>query len=239
MALLLAENLSKKFDRLTVLNEINLQIGEGDVLGVIGPNGAGKTTLINVLTGVIPVDKGRVLFRKIDITNMKAFERFRLGIGRTFQDVRPFLSLSVKENVAVASKMLGAEPSAVSETLQFFALEKLADTKLSECNLFIRKKVELAKAIVGKTYLVFLDEPFAGLAEQEIYELIDIIKNLNKNGLTFVVVEHVVTALVKLAKKILVIHLGAKLAEGSPSEIVSNQDVLKVYLGEQIEFAGS
>lgn len=239
MALLEAEKLSKKFGRLNVLNEISLQVEEGEILGIIGPNGAGKTTLINVLTGIIPVDKGRVFFRKTDITNMKAYERFRLGIGRTFQSVRPFLSLSVKENIAVAAKMRGANPSTVSESLQLFELEKHADTKISECNLFIRKKVELAKAVVGKSYLVFLDEPFAGLAEQEIYEFIDILKNLNKNGLTFVVVEHVVTALVRLAKKMLVIHLGAKLAEGSPSEIVSNQEVLKVYLGEQVEFAGS
>lgn len=239
MVLLEAEKLSKRFDRLTVLNDISLKVEDGQILGIIGPNGAGKTTLINVLTGIIPVDNGRVFFRETDITNMRAYERFRLGIGRTFQSVRPFLSLTVKENVAVAAKMRGENESTVSEALKLLDLERHSNMKAAECNLFIRKKVELAKAIVGKTYLVFLDEPFAGLVEQEIYEFIEVIKNLNKNGLTFVIVEHVVTALVKLANKMLVIHLGAKLAEGSPSEIVSNQEVLRVYLGEQIESAGS
>lgn len=226
-----AENISKRFGTLKVLNDINLTIEDKQILGIIGPNGAGKTTLINVLTGLVPADKGRIFFKNVDITRLRPHQRFKLGIGRTFQGVKLFLNLTVRENISVAAKMRGEDRTKVSDILGLLKLEDYSDTIVANCNLFVRKKVELAKAIVGKSHIVFLDEPFAGLAEHEILDLIEIIRYLNERGLTFVIIEHNVPALIKLVDKIIAMHLGTIIAEGVPTEVLSNEQVLKVYMG--------
>jgi len=233
MVLLSAINLNKRYGSVTSLNNFSFELERNEILGVIGPNGAGKTTLLNVLSGITRPDSGKIYLEKRDITRTTPHVKFKLGIGRTFQNVRPFLELTVKENLVVSLRARKADESQVNELLEIFELKHLAKEKVKNCNLFVRKKTELAKAIAGHPKLVLLDEPFAGLIDSEIEDLSSIIKNISLSNVSFIIVEHVVRALMKLATRIIVMHVGSKIAEGPPSEIVQNREVIRVYLGDK------
>lgn len=236
LKLLVAKNIQKSFGKKVVLRDVDMEVFRNDILGMIGPNGAGKTTLLNILTGNLAQDRGEIYLGGLDISRTKPHARFRMGVGRTFQNVRPFHSLTVEKNIRVAarlrveSKKVSAE---VMRIIELLGLKPYVDEAVSECSLIVRKKTELGKAVVGGAKLVLLDEPFAGLVEEEINDLAEDIKLLREEGVAFVIVEHVVSALMKLANRVFVLHLGTKLAEGTPHEIVKNTDVLQVYLGGQ------
>jgi branched-chain amino acid transport system ATP-binding protein len=233
MVLLSAVNLNKRYGSLTPLNNFSFELGRGEILGVIGPNGAGKTTLLNVLSGVTRPDSGKIYLERRDITRAPPHVRFNLGIGRTFQNVRPFLDLTVKENLVVSLRARKVDENHVNELLEIFKLEHFAQAKVKNCDLLVRKKTEIAKAIVGHPKLVLLDEPFAGLIDSEIEDLSSVIKNIKLRNVSFIIVEHVVRALMKLATRVIVMHGGSKIAEGTPSEIVQNHEVIRVYLGDK------
>jgi branched-chain amino acid transport system ATP-binding protein len=233
MVLLTAKDLSKRYGKITGLNNFSFELERGEILGVIGPNGSGKTTLLNVLSGITKPDGGKIYLEDLDITKLPPHERFKLGIGRTFQSVRPFLELTVKENLIVALRARKANEKQVNELLEIFELEHVAQEKVKNCNLLLRKKTEIAKAIAGNPKLVLMDEPFAGLTDPEIEDLSSIIKNINlTTRISFIIVEHVIRALMKLATRVIVMHTGSKLAEGAPIEIIQNREVIKVYLGD-------
>lgn len=237
---LTAKNIQKRFDKQVVLKGVDLEVLKGEVLGLIGPNGAGKTTLLNILTGTVVQDAGRIFLEGVDITRKKPHERFKLGIGRTFQNVKPFHTLTVEDNIKVAAWTRVGNTEAdrkVAETMEMLALTPYSNKMVYETSLLVRKKTELCKAVVGGAKIILLDEPFAGLVEEEINDIMQKIRVLQDRGLTFVIVEHVISALMKIANRVFVLHLGAKLAEGKPSEIVSNSEVLRVYLGDEFELA--
>jgi branched-chain amino acid transport system ATP-binding protein len=226
MPLLEVENLTKSFGGLTAVNNVSFNVDEGDVIGLIGPNGAGKTTLFKLISGFLKSDSGTVRFNGEDITGLAPHKIVNKGIARTFQVVRPFRHLPAIANVLVAC----ASPRA-SKKLEWLksperkALDMLELVGLSEMML------EMARALATEPDLLLLDEPFSGLNPIETDFLIKSIQRLHLDGYTMVIVEHKLRALMKLVRKVIVLHDGEKIAEGSPKEISQNKKVIEVYMG--------
>ena len=228
--------LTKRFGGITAVDRLSFDIYEGEILGLIGPNGAGKSTVLNLLSGTLKPNGGRIFFGGHDITRLKPHKRCWLGISRTYQSVRPFLNLTVRQNVEIGV-MFGAKDSknphlGAGEVIELLGLEGKEDKPVGSLNLFDRKKTEIAKAIATKPKLLMLDEPMAGLNNVEIDTLIQLLRQINREKrISMLIVEHVMRAIMTLSSRILVLHLGKKLAEGTPEEISRNQQVLEIYLG--------
>jgi branched-chain amino acid transport system ATP-binding protein len=231
----------RRFGGLTAVNQFDFQVEKGRIVGLIGPNGSGKSTLFNVITGFYPADAGRIIFRGEDITRRKTHEIARLGIGRTFQLVRPLLGMTVLENVATAvlygrdqeGSMTKARGRAL-ELLRFLRLDEKRDLPASGLVAAERKRLEIARALAIRPSLILLDETFSGLNETEVRESIGLIfKIRNELGITVFLIEHVMKAVMETCEKIIVIHYGVKLAEGSPEEVSRNPAVIDAYLGQK------
>jgi branched-chain amino acid transport system ATP-binding protein len=240
--MLRAEGIAKRFGGLIVLNGINMSVEAGEFVGLIGPNGAGKTTLFNVLTGMLQPNGGKVSFLGKEITSWPVNKVFLAGIARTFQVVRPFSSLTCKENVLVAYRSkfghVGSEEAARS-ALERLGLGKKTDKPAVDLNLGEKRKLELARAIVSKPKLLMLDEVMAGLNPTELDEMIDHICRLKEElNLTIVAVEHIMHVIMKLSHRILVLNQGKLIADGTPKEVAANEEVIKAYLGEDADVAG-
>ncbi len=232
-------NVAKRYGVKTVVDNVSFTATKGECLGIIGPNGAGKTTLFNVLDGSVPLDGGTVALGGTDLTRMPQYQRARMGVGRAYQVPRPFFGLSVFENVLVGV-MHG--PPAVRAGGGKRALDVLDAVGLSDKRnllaaglpLLDRKRLELAKAMSVGTEVLFLDEIAAGLTEHEVFELVDIV-NVLKRDHAVLWIEHIAHALAAAADRMMVLHFGAKLIEGKPSEVMATPIVQEVYLGISVD----
>jgi branched-chain amino acid transport system ATP-binding protein len=228
--------LSRSFGALKVIDNLDLEVEQGEILGVLGPNGAGKTTLFNVVAGVLEPSAGQVRFEGRDITRMRAWDRCRLGIGRTYQIPRPFTHMSVFENVLVAAVHGGrmrvrAAKERAQEMLEFIGLAHRGDLAAGRLSLLDLKRLELAKALALRPRLLLLDEIAGGLTDAECDALLEIVRALCARGVTVVWIEHVIHALRRIATRFAVLHYGSILCSGSPEEVMADSRVKEVYLG--------
>jgi branched-chain amino acid transport system ATP-binding protein len=239
--LLQATGVSKRFGGVLANDDVSLDVAPGDVVGLIGPNGAGKTTFFDMLCGVKPSgakvgpDSGTVTFRERDITRMRSHQICSLGIGRAFQIVRVFDGIDVLGNVAVGALMrtrslVEAEERA-AEVISLVGLDGRDRTMASDLTLAERKRLEMARALATGPELLMLDEVMAGLTPREMREAVQIIQGINASGITVVLVEHVLEAVMSLCNRVVVLHQGRKIAEGPPHEVVEDQNVIEAYLG--------
>jgi branched-chain amino acid transport system ATP-binding protein len=242
-ALLEVRHVTKRFAGLVAVNDVDFSLMQGEILGLIGPNGAGKTTLISLISGTLTPTSGEVLFQGEAINNVQAYRRARLGIGRTFQIMRPFPGLSVLDNVAVGAlfgrdggqaKLASAREQARA-CLDFVGLGKHIDQRADELGGPGRKRLELAKALAMQPKVLLCDEVMAGLNHVEIEEVIEVIQKVRTQGISILVIEHVIKAIKSLSDRLLVLHHGEKIAEGTPEAVLSNPTVVQAYLGRKRE----
>lgn len=231
--LLSVQKVSKRFGGLWALREVDLDVDEGEILGIIGPNGAGKTTLFNCITGYYKPDSGRIIFRSIDITGKPPYKISKLGIARTFQLTKAFSNLTVYDNIRISALAGGGSLSDVSRALDLSGLQDKKDLLACNLTLIERKRLELARALSTKPKLLLLDEVMAGLKPHEADEILKVIKDINNEGVTVIVVEHVIRTIMKLCRRVVVLDYGVKIAEGGPEEVVRSERVIKAYLGEE------
>jgi len=234
------EGVTKRFGGLTAVRNVTLDVQAGELLGIIGPNGAGKTTLFNVISGFYRPEEGRIRFDGRDVTGLSAHAIARLGLTRTFQIVKPFGNLSVSDNVMIgALTRLSSIREARAEAERVIALCGLgphAHARAKALPIALRKRLEVARALATRPRLLLLDEVMAGLRPTECDQMVAIFRELNRaDGTTILLIEHVMRAVMALARHIGVLHHGEVIARGSPQEIVRDPKVLECYLGEETE----
>ncbi|HTW70984.1 MAG TPA: branched-chain amino acid ABC transporter ATP-binding protein/permease [Acetobacteraceae bacterium] len=234
-AALAVRNLSRSFGGLRALGDVSFSVATGEILGIIGPNGAGKTTLFNVLNGVLTADAGQAQLAGIPMLGRKVHQISRLGVGRTFQVVRSFPRLSLLDNVIVGAYGAGLDDhaalAAATAALDAVDLGRLAARHAGQLTNKELRLMELARALAGRPRLLLLDETLAGLGHDECDELLDVLRRLRQAGMTIVIIEHTMHAMLRLADRFLVLDHGAVLAEGSPREVIENRAVIEAYLG--------
>jgi branched-chain amino acid transport system ATP-binding protein len=233
--------LTKRFRGLTAVSQVTFAVKPREIVGLIGPNGAGKTTIISLISGTLLPTAGEILFEGRHIEGLPAYRRARLGIGRTFQVMKPFPGLSVLENVTVGA-LFGtgggernrkrAEEKA-HEWLRFTGLEKRMDQRADGLGGPDRKRLEFAKALAMNPKLLLLDEVMAGLNSVEVDQVVDLIKKMRDKGVTILVIEHVMKAIRRLSDRLLVLHHGQQIAEGSTDEVLRDPRVVEAYLGKR------
>jgi branched-chain amino acid transport system ATP-binding protein len=241
MAILEARSVTKKFGGLAAVSDVSFDLHDGEILGLIGPNGSGKTTLVNVVTGALPYSGGDVAFRGRSLRGLASHEIGQLGVSRTFQVVKPFRSLSVRQNVMVGA-LFGARGGArdlasagrqADEILHFVALAHRASASAEGLNVPERKRMELARALAMRPHVLLLDEVMAGLNPAEIDAAVDLIKRIRDRGTSLIVIEHVMKAIRSLSDRILVLYHGEKLTEGAPAAVLNDSQVVAAYLGRR------
>lgn len=236
--LLSLQGVSKRFGGLQALSNVTFDLPEGQILGLIGPNGAGKTTLFNAVNGVYPPEEGRVIFRDKDVTRAKPYDHARLGMARTHQIVQPLNELSVRENAMVGA-CFGHENHPLShaariadEVLEFVGLAVRADQLAGSLNVAQKKRLEMARALAARPYLLLLDEVLAGLNPSEIDGMVQTVLKIREQGVTIIMIEHVMKAVMNVSDRIIVLDYGQQIAEGSPEEIAKDEKVIEAYLGD-------
>jgi branched-chain amino acid transport system ATP-binding protein len=234
--LLEVNGLYKNFGGVVALNKVVLKVDRGEMVGLIGPNGAGKTTLYNCITGFYKPTSGRVIFDGKDITGLPSHKICKLGIARTFQIPRPFMTLTLFENVMVGALGIGLSPKEaeehVKQIISFLMLDEYANQPISKLNFNYRRRCEMARALATKPKLLMLDETFAGLNPKETDDMLDIVRKIHKEGTTVMLTEHVMKVVMSLAERVLVLHQGTLIAEGPPAKIATDANVIEAYLGK-------
>jgi len=227
---------SKRFGGLVAVCDVSFSIDEGEILGLIGPNGAGKTTLFNVVNGVYKANQGTITFAGKDITRCSPDQVVHLGLARTHQIVKPLNDLTVLDNVTVGACFgreyldMGAARKVASEVLQRVGLER-TDMMARSLTIAGKKRLEIARALAAKPKLLLLDEVLAGLNPTEVAAMIELVRKIRDSGISVLMIEHLMQAIMSLSDRIVVLNLGRKLAEGKPDEVVHNSDVVEAYLG--------
>lgn len=236
--LLSVQGVTKRFGGLQALTKVTFDLPEGQILGLIGPNGAGKTTLFNAINGIYPPEEGRIIFRDKDVTTEKTYYHARMGMARTHQIVQPLNDLTVRENVMVGAcfgrdnHKLGRAAEIAEEVLKFLNLETRIDQLAGSLNVGQKKRLEMARALAARPYLLLLDEVLAGLTPSEIGDMVETVKNIRDRGITIIMIEHVMKAVMNVSDRIIVLDYGTQIAEGTPEEISSNEKVIEAYLGD-------
>jgi branched-chain amino acid transport system ATP-binding protein len=239
------EDLSKSFGGVKALQTVSLNVGHNEILGLIGPNGAGKTTLFNCVCGVFPPESGRVLLGNKDITRQPTHRIARLGIGRTFQIVKPFKNLSLERNILASlckDRTKGLSPimfgtglkkhrQEVLRLLNLVGLEEYIDQTPMTLPLGHQKRMEISRALALYPKLLMLDEPFAGLGQEDITPLLQVIKNLRSEGLSILLIEHNIPYVMELCDRLVVLNFGEVLCEGTCEDVQSDSRVIEAYLG--------
>lgn len=241
MKLLEMNHLTKRFGGLTALNNITAHVEKGEILGMIGPNGAGKTTLFNLISGTYSPDAGSILFEGKNIENQADHQICQKGICRTYQIVKPFKELTVLENVLIGafrkiSTMRAAREFSL-DLLHFFNLERRKDDLVKKLTLPEKKTLELARALATQPKLILLDEVMAGLNPKEQADAINLILKINQKGITLLVIEHKMKIIMTISSRVVVLHFGEKIAEGTPEEIANDPKVIEAYLGGREDIA--
>ena len=236
MAILEIKQVSKFFGGLAAVSDVSFSVEEGSIMGLIGPNGAGKTTLFNCITGYYPPSKGEIFFNGRRLNGLDPDKVCMLGMVRTWQKVRPLAKLSVVDNVMVGAlahtSSLRIARAMAMDQLQVVGMEHRADFLAGGLPIGERKKLEVARALATQPKLLLLDEVMGGLNPAESDEIIQLILDIKKHGLTQMVIEHDMKAIMRISDRIVVLTSGEKLTEGTPQEVVSNPDVITAYLGE-------
>jgi branched-chain amino acid transport system ATP-binding protein len=233
------DNITKRFGGFTAVDNVSIAIQPGERFGLIGPNGSGKTTLINCISGALRNDDGRVVFNGADVSSLPAYKRTRLGIARSFQIPRPFKSMTVLENLLVAIDFAAVghglsvrqqetEVTAILDKMGLGAKAHVLSNQLSQVEL---RKMELARAVAARPKLLISDEAMAGLSSSEIDEVLDLLLALNKDGITIIMIEHIMHAVMRFSQRVVCIEAGKVIAEGTPQEVMASTRVQEAYLG--------
>ncbi len=220
----MVKNITKKFGELIAVDNVSFNVKRGECVGIIGPNGAGKTTLFNIISGFLKPDSGKIEFNGVNITKKRPCTIAKLGLIRTFQLIRVFKNLTVKENLLIVD----SDYKEILEATDLWDKRNYVAGKLSQGEL---RRLSIAIALAAKPKLLMLDEPFSGLDPVEGKKLSDIIKSLNDNGTTLIIIEHKLKELFEIVRRVLVLNFGKIIFEGSPSDVKSSREVINAYLG--------
>jgi len=237
-AILQVQDVSKRFGGLQALAHATFDLPKGQILGLSGPNGAGKTTLFNCINGIYPPEEGQVLFLGEEITGLKPYQIARRGLARTHQIVQPLEELTVLENVMVGScfgheqRSLSRAEEIAGEVLSFVGLAERREQLAASLNVAQKKRLELARALAARPHLLLLDEVLAGLNPTEIAEMVEVVRQIRDQGVTILIIEHVMHALMNVSDRVIVLDYGEQISEGTPEEIANDPKVIEAYLGD-------
>jgi len=245
MPILEGQGVTKYFGGLAAVSNVDFHVDQGEIVGLIGPNGAGKTTLFNLISGTLPLTSGEIRFKGQKLNGLKPHRICKMGIARTFQETKVFTNMPALQNVLVGaffgtpSRVSGADAAReAAQAVEFVGLSAMSATPIQDLTLVNQKRVEVARALATKPDLLLLDELMAGLNPTEVSEAMELVTKIRDTGITIFMVEHVMKAIMGICGRIMVLHHGEKIAEGTPQEIVANKKVIEIYLGEETR-AGS
>lgn len=235
-AFLEVQNLTKQFGGVKAVDDVSFSVQKGQIIALIGPNGAGKTTCFNIIAGAFDPSAGKVAFKGQNIAGKKPYELNHLGIARTFQIVKPLAKLSVADNLMVASlaksKNVKEAKQKAENIMSLTHLDSLAHTIAGQLSIGNLKRLEVARALATKPELLLMDEPMGGLTPAEVDQAIELISEIRKMGITIVIIEHIMKAVMSVAEAIVVLQNGKMIASGNPQDVVKNEAVIKAYLGD-------